>query len=67
MKNLNESKLKIFREPEIKFQLLEKKQKKLQVPQRKLNITSEHLNLIELGQVDNSKTYSIDWFYKSIC
>ena len=53
MKNLNESKLKIFQEIGNKISFIKKKnRKKITGASRKLNITSEHLNLIELGQVD---------------
>ncbi len=53
MKNLNEPKLKIFQEIGKKISLIRKKnRKKITGASRKLNITSEHLNLIELGQVD---------------
>ncbi len=53
MKNLNEPKLKIFQEIGKKISIIRKKnRKKITGASRKLNITSEHLNLIELGQVD---------------
>ena len=53
MKNLNEPKLKIFQEIGNKISVIRKKnRKKITGASRKLNITSEHLNLIELGQVD---------------